>query len=367
MITSERWSELNILTVDRRNMFYWQVDRPMTMLEFSEIFMGRHDSFDKERSMHIINEWLANVAGYENTRVAEIITNPELEKGSVNVNRYVVLSDGRELVLRLHPAGLKNAYFDVEALAMNTARSVVPTPKIVGVLHDEPAYDFIVMEKMSGRNMYVYLQEHPEQDEQLVRATGRTMAKLHSVKVSGFGFFDNERAKAGELVGLHGSFRDHLLASLPENLSVVVDGGYLTKQQADAVEALLTQSELVHCEDPRLLHNDLADWNVLVDGENLTAVLDWDECFAGDPVADIACWSLFFSQKRLKMFLEGYAEVTPLGHNFEEKLHLYRLRYIAAKMSLRHRKFEYQKDDIMEHLLDAGKQAIDEEMAYLDL
>lgn len=367
MVSAERWDEINDLTVRRQDMFYWQVDRPMSMLEFSEIFMGRHDSFDQERATRTITDWLTHMPDYKEARVAEIVTNPELEKGSVNVNRYVVLDDGRELVLRLHPAGLKNAYFDVEALAMETARPVVPTPKVIGVFHDEPAYDFIVMEKMSGRNMHVYLQEHPESDELLVRAMGCTMAKLHTVKVSGYGFFDNERAKSGELIGLHNSFRDHVLANLAENLSVIVNGGYLTQQQRTAVETLLKDSELTRCDDPRLLHNDMADWNVLVDGENLTAVLDWDECFAGDPVADIACWSLFFSTKRLKKFLEGYAEITPLSNNFEEKLHLYRLRYIAAKMSLRYRKAEYQKDDIMKHLLDAGKQAITEEISYFNL
>lgn len=367
MITDERWNELNGMTVDRRNMFYWQVDRPMTMPEFAEIFMGRHAYFDEKRAADTITVWLSSVSGYENCQVKEIITNQELEKGSVNVNRYVVLDDGRELVLRLHPTGLKNAYFDVEALAMDTAHAVVPTPKIIGVLHDDPPYDFIVMEKMPGRNMHVYLQEHPEHEDTLVREMGRTMAKLHTVKVSGYGFFDNERAKSGELVGLRDNFRDHVLASLSENLSVVVSGGYLSIQQATAVESLLTESELTHCDDPRLLHNDLADWNVLVDDEKLTAVLDWDECFAGDPVADIACWSLFFSSKRLITFLEGYTEVTNTDDSFEEKLHLYRLRYIAAKMSLRHRKFAYQKDHIMEHLLDAGKQAIIEEMVYFNL
>ncbi len=371
MIDPTRMAQINRQTGDRSGMFYWQTDRSIDMPEFVDIFMKRHDNTDEDKVRRAIETALRKDSkDYAGASVKKLIGTSDYKSGSVNVNRLVVLEDGRELVLRLHPTGLHNAYFDVEAAAMNAAREKVPAPHIITIRHEavQGGYDFMLMEKMPGHNMKEYLGEHPKLEDALVRDMGRRMAQLHEIKVDGFGFFDNDYSRqTGKLRGIHASFRGHVLAALPANLKVLVDAKYISNDQAKKVTNLLEESKLIACVSPRLLHNDMADWNVLAENTHLSAVLDWDECFGGDPVADIACWSLFFPFERLQKFLNGYRAIATLGDNFDGKLHIYRLRYVVSKMSLRHRKLDYQKDDIMTGLITAGLKALKDETLYFNL
>jgi aminoglycoside phosphotransferase (APT) family kinase protein len=371
MINASRLKEINRQTVDRRGMFYWQVDRPTDMREFVEIFVDRHKNFNEHVVADIIEDILNSESGETaSVKVKQILGNSDYQSGSVNINRLIILSNGRELVLRMHPSGLRNGYFDVEEAAMNAGRKVIPVPHIVTVHHgsDQDDPDFILMEKMPGRNMKNYLVTYPKHESELVRDMGRQMAALHDIEVKDFGFFDNDFArKTGKLRGIHKSFRHHVLAALSANLQVLIDAGYITQNQADKIGKLIITSDLIEYSHPRLLHNDMADWNVLTDGKKLTAILDWDECFGGDPLADIACWSLFFMPERLRVFLEGYREVADTGSDFDARLHIYRLRYVVSKLSLRHRKLGLQNDTIMPGLVKAGLQALKDESDFFKL
>jgi aminoglycoside phosphotransferase (APT) family kinase protein len=281
-----------------------------------------------------------------------------------------VLTDGRKFVVRIHPLGVQNRYFDVETAALVAARGIVPVAGVISVVHDQPSggLEMMIIEEMSGTNMKIHLTSHPEDEAELVHDMGRTMAKIHTINVTGYGFFDNDIAKStGKLKGIKSDFREHILAALPKNLEVLTTAGYMNTSQADKITELLENSTLLRCKSPKLLHNDMADWNVLVSGSKISAVLDWDECFGGDPVADIACWSLFFTPERLKIFLQGYHEVSSPDKDFAEKLHIYRLRYIVSKMTLRHKKLNKQNDDIMQKLIQNGLAALRDEFEYFNI
>lgn len=105
----------------------------------------------------------------------------------------------------------------------------------------------------------------------------------------------------------------------------------------------------------------------MVNEQGALVAIDWDEAHAGDPIADIACWSLFFPSKRLELLLEGYKQVTDLPANFDEKFHIYRLRYLVSKLALRHKKYSYNKSPIMQDLVKVGRQALAEESVYFGL
>ena len=98
----------------------------------------------------------------------------------------------------------------------------------------------------------------------------------------------------------------------------------------------------IKCDDPKLVHNDIADWNQLIENEKLTGIVDWDECYSGDPITDFSAWSVFFPFERMKHLKSGYKKISSLPDDFEEKLHLYRLRYIVSKMTLRTKKLMFE-------------------------
>lgn len=370
-LSLERAQQINQQSVDRSDMFYWQTDRPMTMEECAIIFGQSRQNVDNNVMQTAITQAIGTTEEYRGVTVEKVEGGEQYTVGSVNINRNFVLSNGREVVGRFHPRGIKNGYFSVETAAAKLALSHgVPAANPIAVRYaeDNQDMDFVVFEKVQGSNMKHWLVAHPEDEAKLVTEAGKLMARIHQIKVKGYGFFDNSLAhNTGELKGIHNSYKDHLLAALPQNLTEIKDAGYISQAQAEKITRLLQETDLIDCQDPRLIHNDLADWNIMVDETAGLVAIDWDEAHAGDPIADIACWSLFFPTKRLAILLDGYKQITDLPDNFEEKLHIYRLRYLVSKLTLRHKKYLYDKSPIMQDLVRVGHEALAEESAYFNL
>jgi Ser/Thr protein kinase RdoA (MazF antagonist) len=116
-----------------------------------------------------------------------------------------------------------------------------------------------------------------------------------------------------------------------------------------------------------LVHNDFADWNLLTDGNDVTGILDWDECVAGDAVSDIACWSTFFEPERLQGFLDGYWQVAEKPADFDDKFELLRLRYVLSKMTLRIRRYSWEPSDFMKDKIETGKTHLAQSMEYFKI
>ena len=115
------------------------------------------------------------------------------------------------------------------------------------------------------------------------------------------------------------------------------------------------------------MHNDFADWNLLTDGDDITGIIDWDECVGGDPVSDIACWSTFFDPERLESFLEVYWSVADKPEDFDAKLELLRLRYTISKMALRVRRYTWDPSDSMKAKIDIGRLHLAKSLDYFNL
>ncbi len=370
-ISKERMKQINRLTIDRSNMFYWQVDKPMTMDEMGIIFGGRSKSVTHEDLTKIIEDTLNSNNELKDLKVKEIIGSEHFDIGSVNINRKIVFTNGRTAVGRFHPRNLQNGYFSVEASVAkfalnNSIKSAIPL--LVHCSQYDLDLDFILFENIDGQNMKTWIVENPTDEEKLVGACGQEMAKLHNLKVEGYGFFDNEIARhEGKLIGIKKSYKEHCLSALDENLRIITEAGYINTRQSKKIVELFHNSKLLECQTPSLIHNDMADWNVIVKDGELIALIDWDECHGGDPIADIACWSLFFPIQRLDLLLNGYKKIRELPNDFDDKLHIYRLRYVIAKMALRYQKYSYDKSELMEGLLKAGSEALRLETQYFNL
>ena len=104
-----------------------------------------------------------------------------------------------------------------------------------------------------------------------------------------------------------------------------------------------------------LVHNDFVYWNVITNCNAITGILDWDECVGGCLEEEIACWSTFFTPQRLENFLNGYFSVVDKPDNFEDKLNIFKLRYVISKMALRVKRLAYDSSDFLKTLIENGK------------
>lgn len=370
-MTSENNLDLNRINAsiaDRSDVFYWQTDRAVEPEEAGHIWADRHRYFTDDELLDRVN---AVLLGDKLASIQPLDQEAQTNLGNVSSVRVGVLEGGDEVIMRCFPKGILNGYFHAEAAAAEKVRAAgLPTYQTFAIHDFEGGEDFAfhVLQKLPGFAIQRWLEQHPEDEDSLIAEVGATMARMHTVSVTGFGPFDNEKAKSGQLIGLHETYAQALRAGLPFNLNVLVDEGIFTPAQSEAVAKLFTDDNpLLQVSDSVLVHNDFADWNLLTDGKSVTGILDYDECVGGDPVSDIACWSTFFEPKRMDAFLKGYFSVANKPADFEAKFELLRLRYTVSKMTLRIRRYTWSPSEDVKKRIENGKEHLAQSLKYFKI
>ena len=352
--------DINERITDRSECFYWQTDRRISVEEAAMIWKDRHSAITNEELFEKINKELKED---KLKLIKPFDENAQTSLGNVNSIRIGVLESGKEVVIRCHPKGVKNGYFFSESLAASIALdNGIPAYKTYTIheLENDDDISYQVIEKLSGDTVQFCLKEHPEKEDKLVYEMGKTMAKLHDVKVNGYGPFVNEEAKKGVLIGTFNSLQESINAGLEENLERLVKYEVLTEERANKMKRLFENNPLLDSKEAVLVHNDFADWNLLTDGNTITGVIDWDECVGGHPIQEIACWSTFFDPQRITAFLEGYFSEKEKPESFEELFQLFRLRYTISKMALRTKRYNYEQSPFVKSMIEKGKKHLEE-------
>lgn len=352
---------------DRKNMFYWQTNRPLTAQQTKTIFIDRHESIDNGILMKIIKQGM-NAAGFKDkdTEIKKI--NPIIKQGSVNSVIPVLLESGKEIALRIHPRNVKNGYFWAEKTATDLARKEgVPTYETIYIddTQETVPFDFMIMTKIKGMSMQAFLPLSFEIEKKLVTQTGTYAAMIHRIKPEGFGFFDNTFAKTDHILhGQYKHFKEHIFAALNDDLEYLVKTAVLTTtQQKRIIQLFQNNVSLMDCKMGSLIHNDIADWNEVSDGKIVTGIMDWDECFSGDPLMEVAAYNLFFGEPRITWFKEGYEQISPLEKN-EDKFQLFKLRYLISKMHLRKKRSTIDHSEVLVQNIQRGMKAMEEVFGY---
>lgn len=352
--------DVSILDISSRaHSFYWQTDRKISEIQIKHIFQTRHSFFDRESAITALETAL-------HKRVKDII--PPIKSGSINSVVKATMNDGVDVIMRMHPNALKNGYFWAEKAIADTAREAnVPTYETLAIddTKKHVPFDFMITSCLTGNNMKHTGPFPPEVDKILIEDTGRLLALTHSIKTNGYGFYDNELAKKAKLIGIHDSWRDHIYSSLQDNLSYLQKMKAINQNERTTIEKVFKDHDsLFVCDSPRLIHNDLADWNELTDGKKITGFIDWDEAFSGDPICDFSAYSVFYDDVRLHNLIRGYETVSKLPPDFEAKFHLYRLRYIISKLTLRTKRSVFDDTQFLRDFLKYSKELLAKELMW---
>lgn len=333
--------------MSRQNMFYWQSDRPYTVDEIKTIFLDRKNDYKPsdltKAASHAMGE--------------QIVLHDPINHGSVNIVCPFTTESGIEGVIRAHPKQIKNEYFYSEAEAMKLASTVgVPVPKTILVddTRKTVPFDYMVTTRISGIVMKPAVLQNPSLYPVFLKQIGMYLAKLHSVKTQGYGFFDNEQARTGKLIGIDHSNEQHYLAALDLDEAFHMSNSshigidLITK----AFKVLKANIALARCDNPSIVHNDIADWNTVVDGDLVTGILDWDECFSGDPIFDFATTSLFYTDEHMEILKSGYQQISKLPNNYDKKFDLYVIRYVMSKSKIAIKQLNTRQNDFMKQWLE---------------
>ena len=366
-MNKKKLDSINQRITSRKDAWYWQIGREISLAESMEIWADKHRGIKTDELLVLVNK-------YSDVKVAEIDdvdNNAQENLGFINSVRKGKLENGKEVIIRCHPKGVRNGYFYVESLAAKIAiKNRLPSymTYCIHELKDSNDIAFQVIEKCKGTAIKKWLEVNPRDEDKIMLEAGKTLAKLHTIKVDGFGPFDNEEAKQGRLIGIHNNFAKSVRAGLKKSLVHLIDFNVITQEQAKLLDDLYHENNpLLKYEQGVLIHKDFVDWNLLTDGDRITGILDWDECASGDPIADIASWSSMTPLSRLDKFLEGYFSDNPRPEFFDEKLQLLSLRCIIDNMALRSQRSRYIKSEFLTELIKLGKVQLAESFKYFGI
>jgi aminoglycoside phosphotransferase (APT) family kinase protein len=224
--------------------------------------------------------WLAATAG-----LREPVRFARIGQGQSNLTFLATDAGGRRVVLRRPPLGhLLASAHDVarehRVLAALQA-TAVPSPAVVAFTDDPAVTDvpLLAMDHVDGlvvESTAVAETLDPAARGRLGRALATTLGRVHAVDLNATGLADLASQKpyaARQLKRWRRQWEDSRTRDLPE-----------VQELADRLEAAMPpQRELT------LVHGDFHLLNVIAapDGAEVRAVLDWELCTLGDPLADL--------------------------------------------------------------------------------
>ena len=269
--------------------------------------------------------------------------------GTFHAIYRAALPDGRRWAIRvnLDPESDAELGLHIDAWAMATmARHGLPALRVVQTDTSRTAYpfDFEVIEEAASLSLGDLAAGDPRLPA-VLEELGRTLARIHTIPMPGFGLLSigrDEPDGAWRVSGVHPAWETYIALWLDRHVARCADIGAIRREEAAQIESWIVRL-MPHAYNgsPVLLHGDPGSHNVFTDGAVITAIIDWEDSLSGDPIYDVAFWGTFHPDDRLQPFLKGYGSVTELGEDFAVRYWLYYLRIALAKTVHRSR-FGYQ-------------------------
>jgi Ser/Thr protein kinase RdoA (MazF antagonist) len=322
---------------ERRSIFYAKTDMPLPAEAFAA---GDHEDSAEIRQM------LAQVcAKLFRDRLRSIA--PLSDQGTFHRLFRAQLHDGNSAVVRVNRLSAWRRGFAMHLDAWVTQflqQAGLPAVMVheLDTSRQLYAYDYQIMEEASGTSLKAFDHDEPHM-RGLLFELGQTAARLHGIEAQKFGLVDLRpvvltRNGFSGVLGMFDAWRDYVCLNLEKHTKLCQEIGAISPHQAERTLAAFSALDTLLADvTPVLLHGDLGNHNVFTDGKTITALIDWEDCLAGDPVFDIAFWATFHPERRHDVFLEGYRGVRDLPDDFELRFWLYFLRTALSKTVLRHR------------------------------
>lgn len=259
--------------------------------------------------------------------------------GTSHVIYFVKIHKHHDLVFRANTGfGKPEIVMITEKLITEKVSKLgIPTNIILyaDVSRKDFPFDFQIQEVLKGNDPEQKNNWKKEDYDNLSFELGVNTAKIHNIKIEGWGQFDEKSALEGKLQATDNSFYDYLVTCLDSDLEYLIKDHVITSKSAIKTQELFHSNKKIinNTLKGSLVHHDLADHNITYEGKHLTGIFDWETAVVADPILDLAsCPTWRTHYPREEKLLEGYQTVNPLPKDFEAKKNLYLLRTMLWKM-----------------------------------
>lgn len=312
----------------RRGIFYLKTDPPFT----NEMLRGLRARAEREaRERTAVVEKLA--------AEAELPGKAELcAVGTYHMVHRLLRADASPLIVRSAVGGLftedRSLLLDGWArtwLGAGRHEHLVPMTLTVRFASDGAPFDFSIMDEAHGDLLQ---DEMLDEDTAILREIGAALRAVHDAAGDGAGLLDlSSRAAPASPQGVHARWSDFVMLNLDAHIATCRTAGLVDAALADKIDALFRTMHRAFQDRPmQLLHGDPGTHNIAIDrtSAKVTALLDWEDALAGDPLFDVAMWSTFHPPRRLPGFMAGYGLETP-SDDVQRLIAAYFLRIALSK------------------------------------
>ena len=224
-------------------------------------------------------------------------------------------------------------------------KSSVPIPDVIALDESKTIvpYDFLILEKLPGKNVDEYFKEiNSGTLAKVAFNAGEVMAEIHSVECDHFGELYDDSSRAPESWGKYLEEQNEKMFRESSNLGIIGrdEQSRFTKGFA-AIRNVLDEVTA-----PRLVHGDYSFSNVLYSGNKITGVFVFEWCLAGDTDWDIHRTLSYCNEYyagTANPFMDGYKKYNKLSESYPVKSKLYNCMWML-ELSIIGKKFWSEKD-----------------------
>jgi thiamine kinase-like enzyme len=157
---------------------------------------------------------------------------------------------------------------------------------------------------------------------------GKELHKLHSKKMAGFGFLTQD------CVGKFPSQQKYIESWFFGDLKFLKKTGLITEDEIRKVQGYYKKNKKkLNISKATLVHNDLADDNIIVKNNKFLAIIDWADVTASSPWEDFASPYIYhYGSEVYDAFTNGY------GKNNQEAIEFYAFTKLTWLIGLNHKK-----------------------------
>lgn len=233
------------------------------------------------------------------------------------------------------------AYAPKAAIFKKLEDAGVATPYVVDSKDFDPdldRYSWMIATEVKGKPVG----DNPGSvSEEVFIHAGADLARIHSIKVSGWGYI-NGFDEAKEPWGSRESYFDHIGNEVRYEDEFVNKLDYiLTKKVIDDTESerirdlVEREAEGFEGYDPILMHGDYHGEHIFIDQGKYAGVIDWDGMAAGLPYYDLQQFSVYHADEEFDLLMKGYAQVSRIEDRdkFERLLKFDRVVYCVGKIA----------------------------------
>lgn len=297
-----------------------------------EFIKKRHEGFSTPEAK--VFELVSKSSGMQPTSRKKIV------KGDDNEVYRISTQQGKNFIVRIKHFG--STSFEQEAWAMEQCRNIgVPVADIFAldrITLPDGERDVMVCSEVPGKSLDILETElKPEDWDQVVEEAGRTLRRIHSIKVGGF--YHRQADGTWDFPTW-----ERLLASTAKDRSserqLILSAGFSSQQFDFMIETIKKYAKEFPCNQPVLCPSDYWEEHVFATPDlKISGVIDFGESQGGPPVTDFAQGEQkdWFNTNHFK---KGYDDPDLFDERFARRLEMQRLTtgigYLAHHLRINH-------------------------------